>query len=149
MHTIIVAYKKGTLGSYDCDCKKGFFGNGFDCIEGKCTDESCSGNQTCVAPTSSSCHCSEGLEKGFRGLEKHDEYCFDVDECDRGIHKCGEKFECFNTLGDYACKTFCEKGFKRSYNGTCLDIDECILNFHNCSSELVCINTNGGFSCKE
>ena len=130
-----------TVGSYTCECETGFYGTGYSCLAGECSDASCPGNQTCIAPTSTSCDCS-------KGLNKIGENCFDINECSLGIHKCKKNLECVNNLGDYACEPFCENGFERSYDGTCLDIDECASNLHNCSSGR-CVNTDGGFSCKE
>ena len=130
-----------TEGSYFCECKPGFYGNGLLCLEGDCVDAACPGNQTCISSTSI-CDCSEGLNKIGR-------HCFDIDECSLGIHDCHKNLECINFVGDFACKPHCKKGFKRSYDGNCQDIDECASSIHYCSSEEKCINNDGGFSCKE
>ena len=131
-----------TGGSYTCECETGFYGTGYSCLAGDCEDASCSGNQTCVAPTTTICHCS-------KGLKQIEENCYDIDECSLGSHQCQTDLECINNLGDYACEPFCKKGFQRSNNGTCLDINECISSSHSCTNGFFCSNTKGGFTCKE
>ena len=87
-----------TEGSYYCECETGFYGTGFLCLEGKCVDGSCPGNQTCASETSS-CGCSEGLEKIANN-------CFDMDECGLAIYKCPKKSYCVNNIGSYTCDCF-------------------------------------------
>ena len=155
-----------TEGSYNCDCKTDFFGTGYECLEGECTDATCPGNQTCIAKTSS-CHCS-------KGLKNDGEYCYDVDECSLGSHSCPKRSNCINQLGDYSCdcfagyndinctnmdimicqtldgvsECFCKDGFDEHVNGTCTDIDECTRDLHGCKSNLECINNFGDYACK-
>ena len=129
-------------GTYNCNCKSGFYGTGKSCFRGDCTDTNCPGNQTCIEPTSTSCGCSEGLAN--LGTS-----CYDIDECLLGIHKCQNNLECLNQSGNYTCEHFCEEGFVRSSSADCLDIDECASSIHNCSSDQQCVNTDGTFSCKE
>ena len=65
-------------GSYNCSCNKGYFGDGFDCIDAnECisnTDD-CDDNATCDNTDGSfTCSCN----KGFEG---NGQYCSDVNEC--------------------------------------------------------------------
>ncbi|EGW10408.1 Pro-epidermal growth factor, partial [Cricetulus griseus] len=67
-------------------------------------DECALGSASC--PTTSSecinteggyvCRCSEGYEGD--GTD-----CFDIDECQQGMHSCGENANCTNTEGGYNC----------------------------------------------
>ena len=49
-----------TLGSYKCNCKEGYYGDGRFCLKGQCPDSNCSENQKCVSPTGLDCQCKEG-----------------------------------------------------------------------------------------
>ena len=156
-----------TEGSYNCNCKPGFYGTGFDCLEGDCSDVSCQGNQTCIAPTSASCGCR-------KGLTKNGENCFDVDECGLGIDDCPRRSNCINTMGSHICDCYagyddtnctnldvmvcrvldrefectCKDGFDEHVNGTCTDIDECSRGLHKCQKNLDCVNNLGDYACE-
>ena len=155
-----------TEGSYNCNCKTGFFGTGLSCLEGECFDTICSENLTCISPTSSSCGCSGGLKQIGK-------YCFDIDECSLGIHDCSIRTNCINELGKYNCECLagyndanctnldvmvcqvinqdfvcaCKDGFDEHSNGTCTDIDECSLGIHECSEISSCFNDIGTYTC--
>ena len=155
-----------TEGSYYCECTTGFYGTGFSCLEGNCTDAICPGNQTCSAPTSS-CDCSLGLKKA-------EKYCIDIDECSLGIHDCPARSNCINKVESYDCHCFagysdtnctnldvmvcqvidrefecaCKNGYDEQVNGTCTDINECSLGIHECQKDLECVNKLGDYACQ-
>lgn len=46
----------------------------------------------------------------------------DIDECEAGIHNCGEQFTCQNTQGSFRCapKNTCGSGFIQDALGSCI-----------------------------
>lgn len=91
-----------TVGSVTCECKKGFVGDGFECID---INECESGEHSCAAlggycinrPGGYSCKCKEGfVGSGWK--------CADVDECAAKNSPCHERAKCFNEPGTYRCK---------------------------------------------
>lgn len=46
----------------------------------------------------------------------------DIDECETGIHNCGQEFECQNTQGSFRClpKVKCGAGFIQDALGNCI-----------------------------
>ena len=162
-----------TFGSYYCDCKTGFFGTGFSCLKGECIDGSCPGNQTCIASTSS-CHCSKGLQKKGK-------YCFDIDECSLGTHDCLKTSNCINVPKSYLCECpsgfygdgtkclkgdcieseckaneqcvsprrsdcECKDGYYRDESQKCTDMNEC-QNKNACHKHALCSNAEGSYTC--
>nr|XP_039268362.1 fibrillin-1-like [Styela clava] len=82
-------------GTYTCQCKEGFTGNGFNCTDiNECSSEflPCSNCSNTVGGYSCGC------EKGFDG-----ENCTDIDECQTGRHICHPRAKCTNTYGSYNC----------------------------------------------
>ena len=45
-------------------------------------------------------------------------YLPDIDECQRGTHKCGEKQQCINRQGTYFCQ--CPRGMRHDGTGSCV-----------------------------
>ena len=152
-----------TEGNYTCDCKPGYFGTGFSCLKGNCNDASCSGNQTCISPTSTSCGCSKGLKNVGK-------YCYDINECSLSIHDCPIRSNCINKVGSYDCECYagyndmnctdlnvmvcqmndqcvCKDGYDEHVNGTCTDVNECSLGTHQCQKDLDCVNESGSYKC--
>ena len=133
------AYCSNRDGFYVCDCKPGFFGDGFNCsdIDECLVDENvpslilnhqndtsgirndCHSDATCINMIGFyDCDCNTGFfGNGFN--------CSDIDECFEDIHDCDLNAFCTNTEGSFACN--CIEGFYG--NGTfCYDIDECNIN---------------------
>ena len=78
-----------TNGSYMCQCKTGFAGNGFVCIG------------MCIYLISNIV---------FANTDNNFASCFaDVNECALGTHRCNENAVCINTNGNYTCQ--CTTGF--------------------------------------
>ena len=90
-------------GSYNCLCKAGFFGNGYSCQEGHCTDDLCDLNEDCVSPTTLDCRCKDGFERDETGI------CVDIDECLTNGDICDVNADCSNTDGSFECE--CHEGF--------------------------------------
>ncbi|CAC5378602.1 FBN2_3 [Mytilus coruscus] len=143
-----------TIGSFKCDCRPGYSGDGFTCRDvNECTRNNggCDIDATCVnVPGSFRCVCDDGYAgDGF--------HCRDVDECtvDRlscqnDIDECIFKHlcvngQCENTYGHFRCN--CEQGYTLDQTGgNCTDINEC-LNPDNCRYG-TCINTSGRYICQ-
>ncbi|KAL9957484.1 hypothetical protein ACROYT_G039122 [Oculina patagonica] len=95
-----------TLGSYNCSCKDGFYGDGKNCTD---IDECANGTHSCDVNAvcnnirgSYNCTCKDG----FYG---DGETCTDIDECANGTHSCDVNAVCNNTRGSYNCT--CKDGF--------------------------------------
>jgi Notch-like protein len=135
-----------TEGSYECTCKKGYQGDGKNCVdENDCKGQCKHGFCTDLGIGDFKCNCDRGWE---------DKLCdSDINECSEFTHGCGDNAICTNayalvTLGPemkkvvgdaaweesqkgtadgkgYSCK--CDQGFEgAAYKpGKCTDIDDC------------------------
>ncbi|KAJ8304383.1 hypothetical protein KUTeg_017966 [Tegillarca granosa] len=130
-----------TIGSYKCDCKPGYTGDGFTCRDSnECTRNNggCDIDATCInTPGSFRCVCDEGFSgDGFE--------CRDVDECSLNSNLC-ENGQCINFPGGFRCE--CDMGFTSTPDEkACIDIDECDI-FHNLCVNGRCKNVYGMFRC--
>ena len=133
--------------AYTCECKPGWHGDGFSCIEliNECDDgtDNCHANAFCTDTIQSyGCICEEGFTgDGFNCTQ------VDVNECEDGTHDCQQ--HCSNTLGSYTCT--CNPGLTPDQSDVtvCIDLDECEADDSACSQDnTFCINFYAGFMCK-
>ncbi|KAL9962005.1 hypothetical protein ACROYT_G031057 [Oculina patagonica] len=98
---------RNVVGSYNCTCKAGFYGNGRKCFDiDECTTNShgCDVNAICNNTVGSyNCTC----KPGFKGDGKK---CTDIDECATNSHGCNINAICNNTVGSYNCT--CKPGYE-------------------------------------
>uniref|UniRef100_H2UYG2 Fibulin-1 n=1 Tax=Takifugu rubripes TaxID=31033 RepID=H2UYG2_TAKRU len=86
-----------------------------------------------------------------------------IDECETGIHNCGQDFACQNTQGSFRClpKVKCGAGFiqdRKHQEGFAqfsslavmqvLNINECVSHTSPCHRGQMCINTVGSYNCQ-
>ena len=146
-----------TFGSFSCRCNKGFYGNGYYCVRGQCSDSMCPEGEVtmqCVSPSTVECECRDGF--AYNEMNS----CVDINECEL-TNGCGINEKCRNTVGAYECDCTqgssrpegttkpcsCNLGYTTNSAGKCVDIDECSsVNF--CHEEATCSNSAGNYSCK-
>ncbi|XP_067945057.1 fibrillin-1-like [Watersipora subatra] len=135
-----------TLGSYRCECPKGYKNDGpMRCIDiDECQNTPCKDpGSTCEnIPGSYICHCLPG-----EMYNEHSGTCKEaVILCPDKNHKCSVYANCI-VLPDASFECKCNEGFKGDgYN--CTDIDECAAITPVCSGENVtCSNTLGAYRC--
>ncbi|XP_048583421.1 fibrillin-1 isoform X2 [Nematostella vectensis] len=129
------------VGSYRCECKPGFIGDGSSCTDvDECTTgiAQCSEQGTCVnTPGSHRCVCHEGYTGD--GIT-----CVDINECLADPNLC-EHGQCINKAGSFMCD--CEIGYLPTPNGKgCQDINEC-TEFPDLCHHGTCENLPGMFRC--
>uniref|UniRef100_H3B8Y7 Mucin 4, cell surface associated n=1 Tax=Latimeria chalumnae TaxID=7897 RepID=H3B8Y7_LATCH len=128
------------LGSYSCNCTKGYQGDGYL----KCVDiNECADNITTYCPNTSICFNTNGSYScnciaGYGGP-----HCADIDECKTDSSNCPENSTCQNNVGSYSCT--CYSGFEGE---NCTDINECSRAIDNCHAASYCNNTMGSFHCE-
>ena len=124
-----------------CQCKSGFYGDGFSCIKrGNCFNGSdvCSVNGKCIKSNGTfECFCNPGwVGNGV--------FCENVDECKDESHNCNIHAKCVDLPGKYMC--VCEAGWMGD-GFNCTDINECRTNGHSCCANEDCANTEGNYTC--
>ncbi|KAJ0036930.1 hypothetical protein NQD34_005607, partial [Periophthalmus magnuspinnatus] len=141
-----------TMGSFRCNpkpqCAPGFSKD----PQGNCADvDECSLSQPC-GPSFSCINtvgsyvcnrkiiCSRGYHSSPDGSR-----CVDVDECQSGLHRCGEGQLCHNMAGSYRCE--CQTGYQYdSFRRICVDINEC-WRYPGRLCAQTCENTPGSYHC--
>ena len=91
-----------TNGSYVCECKKGFTGDGFKCSDvNECRQglADCDPHADCTNTQGSYiCTCKAGYEGDGKT-------CVNIDECKSpSLNKCDPNADCIDTEGSYECK---------------------------------------------
>ncbi|RDD36432.1 Fibrillin-1, partial [Trichoplax sp. H2] len=128
-------------GSYACQCKIGYTGNGKICSDiHECLTGSnmCSSNASCMSNNGSyTCMCKPGFVGN--GYTRQD-----VNECST-TNDCSLNAICTNTAGSHTCE--CKVGYSGD-GKTCNYVDECTLGIHSCSNSATCNNTMGSYLCK-
>ena len=107
-----------TDGSFKCECKNGYVGDGLTCVDIDECDQgnhSCSIHSTCVN-TIGAFECS--CDTGFGG-----QTCSDIDECTLETHNCHNNATCHNNAGSFTCE--CEQNFEGDGIQKCDPVEEC------------------------
>jgi hypothetical protein len=81
---------ENTLGSFQCKCKSGFDGDGFECVDtNECeTVGLCGENGKCINFDGGfSCEC-------ISGFRKENDECVNIDECAQPVSSCGINTDC-------------------------------------------------------
>ncbi|XP_075217786.1 uncharacterized protein LOC142322595 [Lycorma delicatula] len=116
---------RNTLGSFRCERKSK------DDCNGKCT------TSRAIVKT-----CPRGYQPNSSGQ------CEDVNECEKGLARCGPNQRCTNIQGAYICSAVvnCDAGFRINEAKTkCIDIDECAEQKRICDH--LCFNMWGTYRC--
>ncbi|XP_073972916.1 nidogen isoform X4 [Rhodnius prolixus] len=128
------------IGSYYCQCKPGFTGNGKYC-ESFHEEPGTPENAICHNPDDySTCSCRQGYQMvgastpaGFS--------CEDIDEC--SDYPCSEGADCINLPGNHTCR--CKDGYKQDEYGYCYRAEPCSLIV--CPEDSVCETRDGTAYC--
>jgi len=135
-----------TVGSFTCQCRLGYAGNGTYCKDiDECSTSSlrCHKSSQCInTPGSYVCVCAPGLIA-------LGSFCVDLDECQSSRGRCHPAATCYNSVGGFQCK--CGNGWDASVRngqglGGCIDRNEC-LSPDVCYSNRTCTNLVGSYSC--
>ncbi|VDL81169.1 unnamed protein product [Nippostrongylus brasiliensis] len=141
------------MGTYACQCKKGFRGDGYMCEdEDECAMLPCHPQAECRnTPGSFECKCPEGfVGDGFKScMNPFENSCLDVKRtCGRTANTACLSVRVFDGSLSSVCE--CEPNYRfNNVTNQCEDIDECAENRHNCDpASSTCVNTEGGFRCE-
>ena len=134
-----------SIGSYTCDCKTGYSGDGDKCEDvDECRGDikgdtaHCNANAECINTIGSyRCKCKNGYSGDGTT-------CSNSNECVDGHHNCHEDADCFDRDGHFVCE--CREGYTGD-GVTCTDADSCAENADNCHARATCIDTIGSYKC--
>ncbi|KAJ6668417.1 hypothetical protein lerEdw1_015794 [Lerista edwardsae] len=151
-----------SIGSFTClqqlSCQSGYELKDGECVAyiytfsfadiNECTSlsEPCKPGFNCIN-TVGSYTCQRNLLVCSRGHHSNEDgtRCVDVDECQTGVHRCGEGQICHNLPGAYRCD--CKMGYQYdAFSRTCIDIDECSQSA-GILCTFRCINVPGSYQC--
>ncbi|CBY07539.1 unnamed protein product [Oikopleura dioica] len=141
-----------TPGSFTCECKDDFLGNGCFCHP-ICKDTTCGPGAHCTLTDNPNnpegdleCRCNDGYEHVF-GSDPYE--CIDINECLVDVLSCNPDEDCINTAGSFECA--CKNGFKYAHDGSqsanCININECEDNTDDCHRSALCDDTFGSYTC--
>ncbi|XP_038668654.1 fibulin-2 isoform X2 [Scyliorhinus canicula] len=154
-HNCAVNYEcQNTPGSFSCRpkmrCSEGFLqdshGICHDINECTALDRPCKPAFNCIN-TVGSYSCQRNVITCGRGYHSNPDgtHCIDVDECQSGVHRCGEGQVCQNIPGNYRCD--CQSGYQiNSLSRTCIDVNEC-WRYPGRLCAHTCENTPGSYYC--
>uniref|UniRef100_A0A3B4ACU0 EGF-like domain-containing protein n=1 Tax=Periophthalmus magnuspinnatus TaxID=409849 RepID=A0A3B4ACU0_9GOBI len=139
-----------TMGSFRCNpkpqCAPGFSKDPQGNYVDECSlSQPCGPSFSCINTVGSYvCNrkiiCSRGYHSSPDGSR-----CVDVDECQSGLHRCGEGQLCHNMAGSYRCE--CQTGYQYdSFRRICVDINEC-WRYPGRLCAQTCENTPGSYHC--
>ena len=102
-------------GSFNCSCKPGYRGNGYNC-SGRCLQSFFSLKKKKIEKPGKTC-----FRGSFASWQLFQHFLSDVDECQISSHNCSDNATCINTGGSFNCS--CKPGYRgNGYNcsGRCL-----------------------------
>ncbi|VDP40459.1 unnamed protein product [Soboliphyme baturini] len=130
------------IGSYRCQCIKGYTRVGSSCVDvNECELWCpCQRDQRCVNTIGSfECLCLSGYK--FENGQ-----CVDIDECAESMHNCNPETQvCQNWVPGFSCQCKWPQYFLQQ--GHCVNNDECKTGMFNCPKFSECLDTEGGYSC--
>ncbi|XP_069841006.1 uromodulin-like [Dendropsophus ebraccatus] len=129
------------VGYVECNCNKGFIGDGFTCSDiDECAyswSNNCSIGICRNTFGSFTCDCPSGYISSAGT-------CIDIDECARpDLNRCYSRSLCINTIGNYSC--YCPYGYYG--DGFHCEINECLHGA--CDPEVECIKSLGSYNCSD
>jgi len=123
---------------YSCKCKKGFNGDGKNCVEiDRCAENPCSSDAWCskTGPGTYTCAC----KTGFMGDGKK---CEEIDPCKNAVSPCSGRATCTKTgPGQHKCE--CKPGYQGD-GKRCKAINNCRKTPRPCDKHAVCSPTGPG-----
>ncbi|MBN2528831.1 MAG: hypothetical protein JXR76_20745 [Deltaproteobacteria bacterium] len=136
-----------TVGSFSCECKIGYDGDGVsfcdDIDECDLQENPCNDGDDVLATCENTvgsvdCDCSDGFEQIFNT-------CIDINECNVDNGGCDLLAGCENTVGSFHCND-CPEGYDGTGATGCFDINECDP-VDPCGVNATCDNTPGAYVC--
>ncbi|KAK9507915.1 hypothetical protein O3M35_007676 [Rhynocoris fuscipes] len=128
------------IGSYNCQCKPGYVGDGKHCQYFQ--ENQIPPNAICQVPGDySTCSCKFGYEM-VGDTNEAGFSCNDIDECTTS-YVCPEEADCINVPGNFTCR--CREGYEGDPNNYCYPTNPCRSTI--CPENTVCENRDGRAQC--